>query len=129
MILVAGFIAGPAVYLMNVAPFGWSLSAILIIIGMAQHLGMPVVEAYVITYSSERRRSTVLGIYYFGSRGGPGIIAPVIGYLIDHYGFYTTFSIVGAAMTTVTLVCAIFLLANRTQKTSIKDLGKPYHPL
>ncbi len=129
VILVAGFIAGPAVYLMNVAPFGWSLSAILIIIGMAQHLGMPVVEAYVITYSSERRRSTVLGIYYFGSRGGPGIIAPVIGYLIDHYGFYTTFSIVGAAMTTVTLVCAILLLANRTQKTSIKDLGKPYHPL
>jgi MFS family permease len=112
VILAAGFIAGPAIYLLNLAPFGTALSSILIIIGMAMHLGMPVVEAYIISHTSERKRSTILGIYYLGSRGGPAI-APVIGYLIDHYGFYTSFSVVGATMVVVTLVCAILLWGSR----------------
>jgi len=112
VILAAGFIAGPAIYLLNLAPFGTALSSILIIIGMAMYLGMPVVEAYIISHTSERKHSTILGIYYLGSRGGPAI-APVIGYLIDHYGFYTGFSVVGATMVVVTLVCAILLWGSR----------------
>jgi len=112
VILTAGFIAGPAIYLLNLAPFGTAFSAVLITIGMAMYLGMPVVEAYIISHTSERKRSTVLGIYYLGSRGGPAI-APAIGYLIDHYGFYTGFSIVGATMVAVTLVCAILLWGSR----------------
>jgi MFS family permease len=112
VILAAGFIAAPAIYLLNLAPFGMAFSAVLIIIGVAMYLGMPVVEAYIISHTSERRRSTVLGIYYFGSRGGPAI-APVIGYLIDHYGFYTGFSVVGATMIAVTLICTIFLWGSR----------------
>jgi sugar phosphate permease len=111
--LAVGLIGGPAVYLMNLAPFGWIFSAILILIGMAQHLGMPVVEAYVISHSSERRRSTVLGIYYSARQGGPGITAPVIGYLIDHYGFYTSFSILGATIIMITIVCIAFLWGSR----------------
>ena len=112
VIVAGGLIAGPAIYLLSLAPFGMALSSILIIIGMAMYLGMPVVEAYIISHTSERRRSTVLGIYYLGSRGGPAI-APVIGYLIDHYGFYTVFSMVGATMVAVTLVCAILLWGSR----------------
>jgi len=112
MILAMGFISGPAIYLLNLVSFGVGFSAVLIIIGMAMHLGMPVAEAYIISNTSERKRSTVLGIYYLGSRGGPAI-APVIGYLIDHYGFYTSFSIVSAVMVAVTLICAIFLWGSR----------------
>lgn len=112
LILAVGLIAGPAIYLLNLVSFGVGFSAVLIIVGMAMHLGMPVTEAYVISNTSERKRSTVLGIYYLGSRGGPAI-APVIGYLIDHYGFHTTFSIVGAVIVAVTLICAIFLWGSR----------------
>lgn len=112
MILAVGLIAGPAIYLLNLAPFGIGFSAVLIIVGMAMHLGMPVTEAYIISHTSERKRSTVLGFYYLGSRGGPAI-APVIGYLIDHYGFHTSFSIVSAVMVAVTLICAIFLWGSR----------------
>lgn len=112
LILAVGLIAGPAIYLLNLVSFGVGFSAVLIIVGMAMHLGMPVTEAYVISNTSERKRSTVLGIYYLGSRGGPAI-APVIGFLIDHYGFHTTFSIVGAVMVAVTLICAIFLWGSR----------------
>lgn len=112
VILATGFIAGPAIYLLSLAPFGLGLSVMLIIIGMVVHLGMPVVEAYIISHSSEGKRSTVLGIYYLGSRGGPAI-APAIGYLIDHYGFYTSFSVVGTTMVVVTLICSLFLWGSR----------------
>ena len=112
IILAVGLIAGPAIYLLNLVPFGVGFSAVLIIVGMAMHLGMPVTEAYIISHTSERKRSTVLGFYYLGSRGGPAI-APVIGYLIDHYGFHTSFSIVSAVMVAVTLICAIFLWGSR----------------
>jgi MFS family permease len=113
VMLAVGLIAGPAIYLMNLTSFGWSLWAILIIIGMAMHLGMPVVEAYIISHTSERKRSTVLGIYYLGSRGGAGVIAPAIGYLIDRFGFYTSFTIVGATLVAVTLACIPFLWGSR----------------
>ena len=112
VILTAGFIAGLAIYLQNLAPLGIAFSAVLIILGMAMHLGMPAVESYIISHTAERKRSTILGIYYLGSRGGPAI-APVIGYLIDHHGFYTCFSVVSAAMVVVTLVCAILLWRSR----------------
>jgi len=112
VIVAAGFIAGLAIYLQNLAPLGIAFSAVLIILGMAMHLGMPAVETYIISHTSERKRSTILGIYYLGSRGGPAI-APMIGYLIDHYGFYTGFSVVSATMVVVTLVCAILLWRSR----------------
>jgi len=120
MLVAVGIIGGPAVYLMNVVPFGWAFSAVLIIIGMAQYLGMPVVEAYILSHVSESKRSTVLGIYYFGSRGGPGVIAPAIGYLIDQYGFYNGFSIVAAVTVGITIICALLCLWKRELNLSNK---------
>lgn len=113
VILAVGLIGGPAIYLMTMTPYGLALWAILIIIGMAMHLGMPVVEAYIISHTPEHRRSTVLGIYYLGSRGGPGVMAPLIGYFIDNFGFTTSFSLVAAAIIAITLFCAMLLWGNR----------------
>lgn len=118
VILVAGFIAGLAIYLQNLAPFGTAFSAVLIMLGAGRHLSMPVVEAYIISHAPQRKRSTILGIYYMGSRGGPAI-APLIGNIIDRYGFYTGFSVVGATMAAITLVCAILL--RRSPDESARD--------
>ena len=113
IIVVVGLLGGPLIYLLNLTPFGLGLFAVFIIMGAVQHLGMPVAEAYIITHVSKRRRSTMLGIYYFVSRGGPGIIAPVLGYLFDNFGFNTSFSITAAAMVSITIVCGIFLRGSR----------------
>lgn len=113
VIVVACLIAGPVIYLLNLVPFGWGIFAVLVAVGMVMHIPMPVSEAYLVSQTSERKRSTVLGIYFFSSRGGPGVIAPVIGYLIDRFGFYTSFTIVGATLLVVTLGCSIFLWRSR----------------
>jgi predicted MFS family arabinose efflux permease len=109
VILAAGLIGGPAVFLMNVIPYGWVLFGLLMIIGMSQNLNLPIVEAYVISNTPRKRRSTILGIYYFGSRGGSGVAAPIIGFLIDRFGFYTSFTLVAATIVAVTIVCGIFM--------------------
>ena len=113
VILVASLLAGPIVYLLRVVSYGWGISVVLIGIGMSMFIRMPVTEAYIISRTSEHKRSTILGIYYFASRGGPGVIVPVMGYLIDRFGFHTSFTIVGATLVAVTLVCSIFLWRSR----------------
>jgi len=107
--LVVCLITGPVIYLLNLAPYGFSFGALLLLIGMAMYIRMPAAEAHIINQTSERHRSTVLGIYYFGNMEGAGIITPVMGYLIDQFGFYFSFTIAGAALVAVTLLCAIFL--------------------
>ncbi len=113
VVLVVSLIAGPVIYLLNLVPFGWGIYAVLLAVGMSMHTGLPVAEAYIISHTSERNRSTILGIYYVGSRGGSGIIMPVLGYLIDRSGFYTSFTIVAATLVAVTLGCSIFLWRSR----------------
>ncbi len=113
VMVVTCLIAGPVVYLLSLVPFGWGIFAVLIGVGVVMQIPSPVSEAYLVSQTSERKRSTVLGIYFFGSRGGPGVIAPVIGYLIDRFGFYTSFTIVGATLLVVTLGCSIFLWGSR----------------
>jgi len=119
VLVVACLISGPVIYLMSLAPFGWSLSAVLIIIGAVMHIPMPVSEAYIVGHTLERRRSTVLGIYFFLARGGPGIITPVLGYIIDHSSFYAAFTVVGVALVVVTLGCAIFLWGSRDRTSGM----------
>ncbi len=113
VILVVGFIGGPALYLLNLVSFGWSISIVLVVMGMSQYIIMPVSEAYIITHTSERNRSTILGIYYFASRGGPGVIMLLMGYLIDRIGFGNTFAIMAAALLVITIGCSVLLWRSR----------------
>ena len=115
VLLTVALIAGPAIYLLNHVSFGWSLSLVLLLMGTCQYIGMPVSESYIIANTTDRNRSTVLGFYYFASRGGPGVIMPVMGYLFDNFGYATGFTIVAASMVAVTVVCALFLRGLRKQ--------------
>ncbi len=113
VMLAVTLISGPVIYLLNHVPYGLGIGALLVFIGMSLDSRMPVSEAYITSQTSERNRSRILGIYYFGSRGGPGVITPILGYLIDRAGFYTSFTIVGATLVTVTLTCSVFLWDRR----------------
>jgi len=118
VIVAAGIIGAPAIFLMSVAPFGLAFYVVLVLVGMSQHISMPVVEAYVISHVSPKRRSTVLGIYYTGSRGGPGLITPAIGLLIDTYGFKHSFSVVAATTLVVTVAFTLLWWANREKRAT-----------
>ncbi len=125
ILLAVSLLAGPAIYALGfasispdinsniVALFFSPIGILVLFIGILQYIGMPVTESYVITHSPPQRKSTILGIYYFASRGGPALVTPVIGYLINRYGFNTAFSAVGLATTAIIVVSSLFLLRNR----------------
>ncbi len=113
VLLAVCFIAGPLIYLLGLAPYGVGFGALLVAIGIVQYVRMPVSEAYIIDHTSERNRSTIFGIYYFGSMEGGGVLTPVLGYLIDRFGFYSSFTIVGAAAFAITIISSLFLRDSR----------------
>ncbi len=113
VMLAISLITGPIIYLLNLTSFGFGLYVIMAGIGMCMYMLMPTSESYIISHSPEHRRSTILGIYYFGSRGGPGVVTPILGYLIDKFSFNYAFTMAAAAILAVTLICSIFLRGAR----------------
>jgi MFS family permease len=109
IMILACFALGFLTYFLNLAPFGLGIGALLLIIGMFNYIRMPATESYVIHNTSEKYRSTILGIYYFSSMEGSGVLTPVIGNLIDNLGFYYAFTISSAAVLVITLVCSLLL--------------------
>jgi len=113
VMLAVSLIAGPALYLLSLGSLSWSVWLVLLISGMCMYIGMPVTEAYIITHTPQHRRSTILGVYYFASRGGSGLTIPLLGYLADRYSFATGFTIVGMALLGIALVCTALLWGSR----------------
>jgi len=113
MILVMCFIAGPVICLLNLVPYGLGTGALLIIIGIILYVTTTVAQAYIVDQTSERHRSTILGIFFFGTMEGAGILPPAIGYLIDQFGFYLSFTIIGAAVLAVATASSVFLWVSR----------------
>jgi len=121
VVLTTCLIAGPAFYLLTrfpFGPYGLVIGALLLFTGAIMYIRMPVSEAYIINKASDRYRSTILGIYYFSNLEIGAVFAPVMGFLIDKFGFSTGFTITGATILLITLVCAVFLREKRAPAMS-----------
>ena len=117
MMLVLCILTGPAIFLLNIVPYGYGFGfgALLLVLGVIAMIRMPVSESFLVTDVPERYRSTFLGIYFFSAIEAGGVLTPVMGSLIDRYGFYTSFTLAGAFLVLVTLTCGFFLLKNRNR--------------
>jgi predicted MFS family arabinose efflux permease len=113
MILAISFLLGPVIYLLTLVPYGIGFGALLLAIGIVLMIRMPISEAFIVSHSPQHLRSTILGIYFFCVMESGGLLTPVVGYLIDHVGFATSFTVCGAAVVAVTVVCSVFLRDSR----------------
>ena len=109
VMLTVSLAAGPIVYLLGLGTNWWLLPFVLLTMGVCMYVAMPVTESYVISNISTHNRSTVIGVYYCISRGGPAILLPVIGKLLDRYSFSVAFTAIGGALLAVTLICSLLL--------------------
>jgi len=103
------FTAGPLIFLFTMVPYGLGIFVLLILIGTVIFARMSASETFIVSKTPPRLRSTVLGVYFFTGMEGGGILTPLLGYGIDRLGFPTAFTIAGAAVLTVTLICALLL--------------------
>ena len=115
MMLTICIISGPAIFFLNLVPYGhgFGFGSLLLVIGIIVMIRMPVSEAFLVSEVPNRYRSTFLGIYFFSAIEGGGVLTPVMGSLIDHYGFYVSFTLAAVSLVLVTVICAFFLLRDR----------------
>jgi len=113
VLIVGSFLAIPLIYLLGVASTVPALIAVMFAIGIVSNTRMPTSESYIVGHIPDRRRSTILGIYFFAGAEISGLLTPVVGYLIDRFGFYYSFNIVSATMAAITLACSVLLWSNR----------------
>jgi FSR family fosmidomycin resistance protein-like MFS transporter len=109
ILLTTCLFAGPVIYSLNLAPYGWGIGIVLVIIGILIYANATVAQAYIVDQTSERNRSTILGIFFFGTMEGSGILTPLIGYFFDKFGFYSSFAIVGATLLASTIISLVLL--------------------
>jgi len=113
VMLAVSLAAGPLIYLLSLVHYWWLLPILLLALGTCMYVAMPVSESYVIANASPKNRSTILGFYYFASRGGAGLLTPIIGKLADQYNFALAFTIIGVVLFIITLVCSLLLWGHK----------------
>jgi MFS family permease len=86
-----------------------TLAALMVAIGIVSTTRTLTSESYIAGNTPERRRATVLGLYFFAGTEVSGLLTPVLGTLIDRFGFYSSFTIAGASMAAVVVVCSLLL--------------------
>jgi MFS family permease len=113
VILAINLVSVGCIYLLTYASFGVEIGTLLLIIGICTFMRLTVSEAYIMEYTTKRRRSTVYGIYYFSMTETGAVLAPVMGHMIDHFGFHNSFAMASIALVSVTLICSLFLWRSR----------------
>ncbi|NQT04429.1 MAG: MFS transporter [Dehalococcoidia bacterium] len=113
IIITTCVMAGIVVYLLNIVPYGFGIYVLLAAIGTVTSFSTIVAQAYIVDHTPAKHLSTVLGFYFFGNMEGNGVLTPALGYLIDHLGFHTSFTISSAAIIVALVVCSSILWLSR----------------
>jgi len=104
MIITTCFMASVVIFLLNIVPYGFGIFLVLAIIGTVNAFNTIVAQSYIVDQTPAKHRSTALGFYFFGNMEGTGILTPVLGYFIDHFGFHT-----GLNMSSLAIVAALVI--------------------
>jgi MFS family permease len=116
VILIVLLLTGPVIFLLNFVSSWLGIGILLLALGFIIYVRMPVSEVYILSHTPEGRRSAVLGIYFFSSMEGGGILTPVMGYLIDHLGFFVSYTLAASLILVTTLICGILLRGHSKPK-------------
>ena len=116
VILIVLLLTGPVIFLLNFVSSWLGIGILLLALGAIIYVRMPVSEVYILSHTPEGRRSAVLGIYFFSSMEGGGILTPVMGYLIDHLGFFVSYTLAASLILVTTLICGILLRGHSKPK-------------
>ena len=113
VIVALALLSGPALMMLGMGGGVVMVMGMLLVLGVALYARAPASEAYIVAWSSPKNRSTILGFYYFGAMESGGVLAPVVGFLIDRFGFTVAYAVSGIALLAVAVVCSAFLFRHR----------------
>ena len=111
------------------APLGGHLSdrygqtRIMVLVGIAvMFTKMPTAESYIAHSVPPRLRATVLGIYFFSGTEMSALLTPVIGKMVDSFGFRAAYLTIGAGMIIAATTCTmLFAWFKRRSEKPIEE--------
>ncbi len=109
VVIVTGILGGLVIFALKEASLGWGLWVVLWVMGVIQAVRFPVTEVFIMSQSTAKNRSTIYGIYYSTMQYTGAIFAPIMGGLIDRFGYATMFTFAAWAVTAVAVVTALFI--------------------
>lgn len=109
VVILSCLLAGPLLYVVSLVPSGWAFAPVLVAIGVVNMARAPSAESYFVTRIPANRRATILGIYFFAGAELAGVMTPLVGRLIDKYGFDPVLLWSAVAVVALTLICTLFL--------------------
>ncbi len=104
--------------IMSTVPAGLSVYFILVLFGIAIALTQTSSESQIVGSVSEKKCSSILGVYYFTNLVGAGLLTPVLGYLIDSKGIHASLITVAAVLSLAAIGYLFLLVINRRRKTT-----------
>ncbi len=110
VVVAFALLSGPALMVLSFVNSGVIVMGLLLLLGAGMYARAPASESYVVKHTPRGKRSSLLGLYFFGSIEGSGMLAPVVGFLIDRFGFTIAFTSTGVVLLIISGVCAILLL-------------------
>ena len=108
-------ITGPLFLVTPWIPFGVLFGVLLLLFGAIVYVKMPTAEMFIAASVPERLRGTILGVYFFSSVEGSALLTPLLGAMIDRWGFERSLGITGWAVLVITASVVAFFLATKRQ--------------
>ncbi|MBN1367135.1 MAG: MFS transporter [Dehalococcoidales bacterium] len=109
VVIITGILSGLIIFALAEVKFGFGLWAVLWVMGVIQAVRFPVTEVFIMSQTPAKHRSTIYGVYYSTMQYTGAIFAPIMGVLIDIYGFHTVFTYSAIAVTAVAILTGFFI--------------------
>jgi len=109
VIIATSIISGLIIFALKSATLGFGFYAVLFIMGANMAIRMPVTEVFIMNQTPAKNRSTIYGAYYFTMQYTGAIFAPIMGGLIERFGFDNMFTFSAWAVTAISVATSFFI--------------------
>lgn len=109
VVVATSLISGLVIFGINAFSLGFWFYAMLFVMGMNMAIRMPVTEVFIMGQTPAKHRSTIFGVYYFTMQYTGAVFAPVMGELIQRFGFSAMFTFSALAVTGISLVTSVLI--------------------
>ncbi|OGO16921.1 MAG: hypothetical protein A2Z15_00330 [Chloroflexi bacterium RBG_16_50_11] len=109
IIITTSIISGLIIFALKSATLGIGFYMVLFIMGLNMAIRMPVTEVFIMSQTPAKNRSTIYGAYYFTMQYTGAIFAPIMGGLIERFGFNNMFTFSAIAVTAISVVTSFFI--------------------
>lgn len=109
IVIITGILSGIVIYALNYVSLGPTLWFVLFFQGLNMAVRMPVTEVFIISQTPAKNRSMIFGVYYSTMQYTGAIFTPLMGYMVERWGFHFCFNVSAIVVTFFAVVTSFFI--------------------